>query len=120
MMAASQVQDKISAVFLLALGFGVMDCMLPAAWAMCLDIGGAWAGAVTGAMNSAGQFGGFACSVVFGVVVQRSGDYNLPVLLISLVVGVSALLFWSIDPARPLMPAEEDSTWKGASSAART
>jgi ACS family glucarate transporter-like MFS transporter len=119
MLAASQADDSMNALVLLAVGFGVMDCMLPAAWAMCLDIGGAYAGAITGAMNSAGQFGGFVCSVVFGHIVQRYGDYNLPLVLIAGVVGVSALLFWRIDPTRPLILQEETTAWKDASSAAR-
>ena len=32
-----------------------MDCMLPVAWSVCLDIGRKYAGAVTGSMNMAGQ-----------------------------------------------------------------
>ena len=54
---------KASAIVLLSLGFGVMDCMLPSAWAICLDTGGACAGAVSGAMNMAGSAGGFVCTV---------------------------------------------------------
>ena len=59
LIATALTESKIGAIALLTAGFGIMDLMLPSAWAVCLDIGGQHAGSVTGAMNSAGQFGGF-------------------------------------------------------------
>ena len=53
--------DHTLVVILSTLGFGIADLMLPSAWALCLDIGGTHAGAVTGVMNTAGQLGGFLC-----------------------------------------------------------
>ena len=43
---------KAAAIVLLSPGFGAMDCMLPSAWAICLDLGKEHTGAVTGAMNT--------------------------------------------------------------------
>jgi len=94
---------KMSGVLLLALGFGVMDCMLPAAWAMCLDIGGRFGGAVSGAMNTAGQAGGFVCTVLFGYLVKAFGDYDVPIFIIAGMVMISAWLFWRIDASKPLI-----------------
>jgi MFS family permease len=96
---------KLSAIVLLSLGFGAMDCMLPSAWAICLDLGKEHAGAVTGAMNSAGQAGGLACSVLFGYLVGATGDYDAPLFVIAAMVFLSALLFARIDSTRPLIPA---------------
>jgi MFS transporter, ACS family, glucarate transporter len=89
-------------VALSTLGFGIADLMLPTAWALCLDIGANHAGVVTGAMNSAGQLGGFICSVLFGYVVQSTGSYNAPIWGVSAMVLISALLFTQIDAGRPL------------------
>jgi len=54
-------------------------------------------------MNSAGQLGGFVCSVAFDYGVRRFGSYDAPILLIALMVMLSAFLFWRIDPTRPLV-----------------
>jgi len=86
-----------------SLGFGVADLMLPTAWALCLDIGGDHAGFVTGVMNSAGQFGGFVCSVLFGYVVQSTGSYQTPLRGVAAIVLIAALLFTRIDASRPLL-----------------
>lgn len=89
-------------VALLALSFGVMDLMLPSAWALCLDIAGSHSGAVTGAMNTAGQLGGFLCTVAFGYIVSGFGSYETPLFVIAGMLLVSAALFSRIDVTRPL------------------
>jgi MFS transporter, ACS family, glucarate transporter len=100
--AVALTTGKMSGVWLLAVGFGVMDCMLPAAWASCVDIGGRFSGAVTGAMNTAGQAGGFVCTALFGYLVEKTGDYNRPIFVIAGMVMLSAFLFWRIDPTKRL------------------
>ena len=99
----SLTRNKSAIVALSSLGFGVADLMLPAAWALCLDGGHRYAGVVTGAMNTAGQLGGFVCSVIFGYMVRARGNYHEPLWLIAAMVLVAALLFPRIDPTRPLV-----------------
>ena len=60
--------------------------MLPRSWAICLDVGRRYSGAVSGAMNSAGQAAGYICTVLFGYLVARYG-YHVPLL-------------WRAEPAR--------------------
>ena len=105
-LASALTPGKAAAIVLLSLGFGAMDCMLPSAWAICLDLGKEHSGAVSGAMNSAGQAGGLACSVLFGYLVRASGSYDAPLFVIAAMVLASALLFAWIDPTSPLLPAE--------------
>lgn len=107
LIATAMSDSKVVALALLTAGFGVMDLMLPSAWAICLDTGGEYAGAVTGAMNSAGQFGGFLCTVLFGYLVQSYGNYNAPLLVIAAMLLVSAFLFSRIDATHPLFSAVE-------------
>ncbi len=96
-------RDRTAVVALSALGFGVMDLMLPCAWAVCLDVGASHAGVVTGVMNTAGQAGGFVCTVLFGYIVKVTGSYHAPLFLIAGMLLVSAGLFARIDPTRPLV-----------------
>jgi MFS-type transporter involved in bile tolerance (Atg22 family) len=53
-------------------------------------------------MNTAGQAGGFLCTIVFGYVVGYFHDYNLPLFIIAFMLLLSAALFTRIDPTRPL------------------
>jgi MFS family permease len=94
--ATATTASREATVVLLTLGFGVMDLMLPSAWAICLDVGGANVGAVSGVMNTAGQLGGFLCTVLFGELVARTGDYNLPLFAIAAMVALASVLFHRI------------------------
>jgi predicted MFS family arabinose efflux permease len=113
LIATALTSQKMLAVLFLALGFGVMDLMLPTAWAICLDLAPKYAGAVTGAMNMSGQFGGFLCTVLFGYAVERSGSYHTPLFLIAFMLLISAFLFSCIDPTRPLVEEEACEEWIG-------
>lgn len=89
-------------VVLASLGFGVMDLMLPAAWAMCLSLGGQFGGTATALMNTGGNLGGWLCTVLFGYLVSATGRYRLPLEVIAAMVLVSAVLFASVDCTRGL------------------
>ncbi len=97
LMAMALVHGKVAVVALSSAGFGAMDLMLPSAWALCLAIGGRLSGTATGMMNTAGQAGGFLCTVLFGYVVHLTGSYNMPLWFIAGMVLASAALFTRID-----------------------
>lgn len=103
LMATAVVPGRIAAVAFLTLGFGVVDLMLASAWAVCLDVGARFAGAVTGAMNTGAQAGGFACAVIFGYIVKATGDYNMPLFAIAGALLLGAALFALIDPRKPIV-----------------
>jgi MFS family permease len=104
----AMTRNHVAIVVSSSLGFGVADLMLPAAWAVCLDVGKSHAGLVTGVMNTAGQMGGFVCSVLFGYVVRATSSYNVPVCAVAAMVMIAAALFAFIDPTRQLV--EDHST----------
>ncbi|MGH9352284.1 MAG: MFS transporter [Terriglobia bacterium] len=101
-LAAAMTRGKAAGVGLLAASFGIMDLMLPSAWALCIDVGGAHAGAVTGVMNTAGLCGGFVCTILFGYVVKMTGNYNLPLFVIGAMLLASSVLFSQIDATQAL------------------
>jgi MFS transporter, ACS family, glucarate transporter len=96
------VHGLVAVVAISTLCFGVMDLMLPAAWAMCLNLGGSCGGTATAVMNTAGNLGGLLCTVVFGYVIRATGNYNLPLFGIAVVVLISAGLFSQVDCTRGL------------------
>jgi MFS transporter, ACS family, glucarate transporter len=102
LLATAFTPGKLPAAVFLILAFGVMDGMLPAAWALCLDVGGHYSGAVSGAMNTAGQAAGAVCMVLYGYMIGWCG-YELPLVIFSAHMFISAVLFACIDPRRPLV-----------------
>jgi MFS transporter, ACS family, glucarate transporter len=105
-LVAAMVSNRMVAVVVLAIGLGAMDFFLPAAWALATDLGKEHVGAVSGAMNTAGQLGGVLCINMFGIVVDRFGSYNLPLVIIAGMVFTAGLLFSRINPDRGLAKAK--------------
>jgi len=107
MFLAAFIPGKMAVFIFLSLCFGIFDLMLPSAWALCIDLGKHHAGTISGAMNTAGNIGGFCCGILFGEMVQQSGNYNLPLYMIAVMLIVSALLFAFINPEKPIIRNEK-------------
>ena len=106
MFLAAFIPGKMAVFVFLSLCFGIFDLMLPSAWALCIDLGKRHAGTLSGAMNTAGNIGGFCCGILFGELVQQSGNYNLPLYMIAVMLIVSAVLFAFINPEKPIINEE--------------
>ena len=106
MFLAAFIPGKMAVFVFLSLCFGIFDLMLPSAWALCIDLGKRHAGTISGAMNTAGNIGGFCCGILFGELVQQSGNYNLPLYMIAVMLIVSAVLFAFINPEKTIISEE--------------
>lgn len=107
MFLAAFIPGKMQVFIFLSLAFGIIDLMLPSAWALCIDLGKKYSGAVSGAMNTAGNLGGFVCSLIFGYVVSATGNYNMPLYIIAGMLVISAIIFMFIDPTKQIIKEEE-------------
>jgi predicted MFS family arabinose efflux permease len=103
MFLAAFIPGKMAVFVFLSLCFGIFDLMLPSAWALCIDLGKQHAGTLSGAMNTAGNIGGFCCGILFGQLVEQSGNYNLPLYMIAVMLIISAALFAFINPEKPII-----------------
>ena len=103
MFLAAFIPSKMAVFVFLSLCFGIFDLMLPSAWALCIDLGKQHAGTLSGAMNTAGNIGGFCCGILFGQLVESSGNYNLPLYMIAVMLIISAVPFAFINPEKPLI-----------------
>jgi nitrate/nitrite transporter NarK len=84
-----------------------MDMMLPVSWSICVDMAREHSGAVSGAMNTAGQLGSLISSVAFGYWVEWFGSYDRALMPLAVMLLVSGALFASLNPSEELVPAEQ-------------
>ena len=109
MVTATLIPDNWTAVALLTAGLGVMNAMLPVAWSVCMDLGGEHSGAVSGAMNMAGQAGSFISSVAFGYFITAFGSYDRALMPLALMLILSGAVFATINPGERLIPERKQS-----------
>ena len=95
---------RVMAAILLAMGMGFKDLTLPVSFAVCNDVGRSQSGSVAGAMNMFGQLGAVFLGVLFGYIVKATGDFNLPLFMISGLLLLSCLLCSALTLPRPCWP----------------
>ncbi len=101
MLLSLVIDNPYAAAFVLASAFAASDFMLPTCWAVCLDIGKDNAGAVTGAMNTAGQAGSAIVAYTYGSMVETYG-WDVPLIFIACMSLLSAALWFKIDPTQTI------------------
>jgi MFS transporter, ACS family, glucarate transporter len=113
--AVMLTQQQLGALILLTVVYAGITFQQPIMFAVCLDIGGSYAGAMVGAMNTSAQVGAFASSLMFGHLVDRYGSYTLPFIPMALLLLLGAALWLKVDPTRPLVAAvAAKGIWKPA------
>jgi sugar phosphate permease len=84
------------------------DLTLPGAWSACMDVGGRFAGTLSGSMNMMGNFGGMAGPLVVGYILQFTNrNWEITFWLSSAIYFLGGLCWLFIDPVTPLEIAKE-------------
>ncbi|HJZ75408.1 MAG TPA: MFS transporter [Vicinamibacterales bacterium] len=94
-----------SAVYFLTAAFFCLELTNAVLWTLPLDIAGAHAGTAGGMMNTGFGVAGMISPVVFGVLIQRTGRYELPMLLSAGLLLIGAIGSLRIDPTMKVNPA---------------
>ena len=82
---------------------------LPPSWSVCVDIGRAQSGIVSGTMNMAGNIGSFVTSLAFPYLLGWNGS-TMPYFYVAGVLNLAAIWLWTIiDPTQPL----RSQRWEG-------
>jgi MFS family permease len=79
------------------------DVVMPPAWGACMDVGGKFAGTLSGAMNMTGNFGGVVFPTVTAfVLVHFHNNWNLVFYICAVSYVIAALLWTQLDPVTPV------------------
>src|SRR4029079_5581734 len=109
------IRDPVWAMFSMGMASFALNTATPGCWNTCMDVGGRYAGTLSGSMNMMGNLAGGVAPVVVGYVL-RFTDRNWPLTFwISAAIYVLGGLCWRwIDPVTPL----ESEQLQGSSTAA--
>jgi MFS transporter, ACS family, glucarate transporter len=101
-LAAVMSADKYASLIWLALSYAAITFQQTTVWAVCVDIGKQYAGAVAGCMNTAAALGGFTSSLLFGVLVEHFGGYEIPLMTMAAILFLGAALWLRVDGTEEL------------------
>ena len=97
------IQDPVRAMFVLGMAGFFNDFVMPAAWASTMDIGGRYAGTVSGAMNMMGSIAGASSVTVVGYLLFWTGDnWTLTFYISAAIYLVGAICWLALDSHTPV------------------
>jgi MFS transporter, ACS family, glucarate transporter len=83
------------------------DLVMPGAWGACMDVGGKYAGTLSGAMNMAGNIGGALCPIAIGYILSWTDNNWDIAFYASAATYFAGSIFWALlDPVTPLEQSE--------------
>jgi MFS family permease len=103
LLVATQFKNPLYAM--LAVGFASFgnDLALPGAWGACMDVGGRYAGSLSGSMNMMGNVGGALAPLLVPLILGwAGGNWNVNFQVFAAVYFVGGLAWLFIDPVTPL------------------
>jgi MFS family permease len=103
LIAAAMTSSPLAAAILLAATLGVADLSVSSCWSICHDVGGRYAGIVTGAMNTWGNIGGAISPLVVGYAVGWWNSWTLPFYITAFVYVFGAVCTLFVDPRKRLL-----------------
>ena len=93
---------------MLSIGFASFcnDLVMPGAWGSAMDIGGTYAGTLSGAMNMWGNIGGALAPLMIGYILHwTNANWNLT-FYVSAVIYLLGIVCWAfMDPVTPIAEA---------------
>jgi ACS family D-galactonate transporter-like MFS transporter len=98
MIPAVTIGSAVGAVCLLAAAFFFLELANAVLWTLPLDIAGAHAGTAGGIMNTGFGVAGIVSPIVFGLLIQQTGRYDLPLFTSAGLLLAGAICSLRIDP----------------------
>jgi ACS family glucarate transporter-like MFS transporter len=92
---------------MVAMGFASLsnDLVMPNAWGACMDIGGRYAGTLSGSMNMMGNLAGGVAPIVAGYILSvTANNWLIPLYVMAAIYLIGVLCWLLIDPVTPLEP----------------
>jgi MFS transporter, ACS family, glucarate transporter len=103
LLLSPRIADPLWAMLAMGMASFSLDLTLPVCWRTAMDVGGEYAGSVSGTMNMAGQIGGAVGPVVVGYILQYlNHNWTLTFALSAAVNALGALCWIWIDPVTPI------------------
>jgi ACS family glucarate transporter-like MFS transporter len=96
------IADPVRAMMVLGLAGFFNDFVMPAAWAGTMDIGGRYAGTVSGAMNMMGSIAGASSVLVVGYLLAWTGNWTLTFYVSAGIYLVGAVCWLFLDSHTPV------------------
>jgi MFS transporter, ACS family, glucarate transporter len=108
LLVSIQFKNPLIAVLAVGVASFCNDLAMPGGWGACMDVGGRFAGSLSGSMNMMGNAGGALAPMVVPMVLQATNNnWNANFVMFAVVYFLGALCWLFINPVTPLDGSEK-------------
>lgn len=109
LVASFYIHDPLLAMLAMGMASFSNDLTMPGSWNTCMDLGGRFAGTVSGSMNMMGALGAAVAPIVIGVILDTTGrDWAITFWLSGAIYFAGALCWLWLDPGRSIVANDTD------------
>jgi MFS family permease len=103
LVVSTRMHNPLPAMIAMGLASFSNDLVMPGSWGACMDVGGRYAGTVSGAMNMMGNLGGAVSPTVIGYMLRwTNNNWDMTFYVSAAIYAMAALLWRFLDPVTPL------------------
>jgi MFS transporter, ACS family, glucarate transporter len=101
------LKNPVSAMIAMGFASFANDLVMPGSWGACMDVGGRYAGTLSGTMNMMGNIGGAVSPTAVGYILGWTNNNWDVTFYVSAAIYFMGSFFWLLmDPVTPLDEAE--------------
>jgi ACS family glucarate transporter-like MFS transporter len=98
-----QMHTGVMAIVIIGLATFSTDLSMATCWTTAIDLGGRFAGTVSGNMNMWGALGGFFSPMIIGILLDATNqNWNITFHISAAIYCIGVLMWLIIDPVTPL------------------
>ena len=103
LLLSTRLGNPVAAMLAMGCASFANDLSMPGSWGACMDVGGRFAGTLSGAMNMMGNFGSAVSPIAIGFILAASdGNWNLTFYASAAVYFLGGVCWLFLDPVTPL------------------
>ncbi|MGD0362707.1 MAG: MFS transporter [Bryobacteraceae bacterium] len=103
LVVSTRMHNPLPAMLAMGLASFSNDLVMPGSWGACMDVGGRYAGTLSGAMNMMGNLGGAASPTIIGYMLRwTDNNWDLTFYVSAAVYLMAAVMWRFLDPVTPL------------------
>ncbi len=100
---STRLGNPVAAMLAMGCASFANDLSMPGSWGACMDVGGRFAGTLSGTMNMMGNFGSAVSPIAIGWILASSGgNWNLTFYASAAVYVLGGVCWLFLDPVTPL------------------
>lgn len=100
---STRLGNPVAAMLAMGCASFANDLSMPGSWGACMDVGGRFAGTLSGTMNMMGNFGSAVSPIAIGFILASSGgNWNLTFYASAAVYFLGGVCWLFLDPVTPL------------------